>query len=199
MATAHKFYIKTKVNLNKLRAGTSKEVFNNFNEISDCIVHYCDDTNITYASLDISGKLYVHLVNVSILSVKLGMGLGLTLPELKILALGGLLHDIGKLYVPAKILNKPTKLDVKEKIEINKHVELGFNLLPENLQKNIVGEIVLNHHNVFNKDLGPLYNDYVFICGIADVVDAMLSYRPYKKPLPARMVIEEVKNKGGDF
>lgn len=131
---------------------------------------------------------YVHSVNVCILSILIGIGLGFTDEKLEKLSQAALLHDIGKTRIPLEILNKPGKLTDEEFEEIKKHSEYGYELLKNNENiSSVVRVSVLQHHiNEDEKSGYPLYllgnhlHQFAKIIHIADVYDALTSKRVYK-------------------
>ena len=131
---------------------------------------------------------YVHSVNVCILSILIGIGLGFNNENLEKLSQAALLHDIGKTKIPLEILNKPGKLNDEEFKEIKKHSEYGYELLKNNENiSSVVRVSVLQHHiNEDEKSGYPLYllgnhlHQFAKIIHVADVYDALTSKRVYK-------------------
>lgn len=129
-----------------------------------------------------------HSVNVSALTTMIGTLLQYPVDKLKELALGALLHDIGKVMLPLSLINKPTKLSSKEIESIQTHPTLGYEILDkcENLPP-CVKYIALQHHEKFlgggypSGIAGDEISEYARIVTIADVYDALLADRPYKK------------------
>lgn len=131
---------------------------------------------------------YVHSVNVCILSVLIGIGLGFNNEDLEKLSQAALLHDIGKTRIPLEILNKPGKLTDEEFEEIKKHSEYGYEILKNNENiSSVVRVSVLQHH--INEDeksgyplhlLGNHLHQFAKIIHVADVYDALTSKRVYK-------------------
>ncbi len=127
-----------------------------------------------------------HSERVTTLAMDLGRELELPPDEIELLHRGGLLHDIGKVGVPPSILDKPGKLTEEEFAVVKKHPSKGAEILEPipNLQKVI--PIVLQHHERFD---GKGYPDglsgesislHARILALADVVDALISDRPYR-------------------
>lgn len=131
---------------------------------------------------------FTHSINVSVLNISLGKKLGMDSDELKIIGLGGLFHDIGKMMIPDNVLNKPGKLTDSEYELIKKHVEYGYDIVkqykwfPEAAYK-----CVLQHHE---RSDGAGYPEglkdheitkYGKISAIVDVYDAITSDRIYHK------------------
>lgn len=176
---------------------------NNFIEIARSIETLLTYENIKYRNFSISGEPSQHAVNVAILNAQLGMcyNTGCIFD----LILGGLVHDIGKLYISSDILNKPGPLTNEERIEMAKHTDIGYNLLKNKIDNDNVMSIVRDHHKVINSLNNHIYIDEIkdnkekvlpLICGISDITDAMLSYRVYKKPLSIQETKDEFRNKG---
>lgn len=131
---------------------------------------------------------FIHSVNVAILAVFTGMGLGYGETKLKELALGGLLHDVGKMFIPKEILNKPTKLTEDEMEIMKSHSLLGFELLRKNPEISLlVAHTAFQHHERPNGTgyprglQGEEIHEYANIIAVADVYDALISDRPYRR------------------
>ncbi len=128
-----------------------------------------------------------HTRRVALRAVQVGEELGLTPGRLRALAIGGLLHDIGKLSVPARILKKPSGLDDEEFAVIKKHPEWGLKLLRElGGFSPAVHELVHNHHERLDGKGYPrgleeceLSLD-TRILTVCDVYDALVSRRVYR-------------------
>jgi HD-GYP domain-containing protein (c-di-GMP phosphodiesterase class II) len=121
------------------------------------------------------------------LAVRLGDALGLPPARLRVLALGGLLHDMGKLSVPTAVLTKPGPLDDAEFAEIRKHPEAGERLLRDlgGFAPSVL-RLVLDHHERLDGSGYPrgLRGDELDlptrILAICDVYDALVSDRVYR-------------------
>ena len=134
---------------------------------------------------------FQHSVSVSALAVAFGRVLNLPRAEIKELAMGGLLHDVGKAKVPGKILNKPGKLDDAEFAVMKNHAASTSTLLKD---VEGVSEIAFNaasqHHERYDGTGYPLglKGDEISLHGqmlaIVDVYDAITSIRVYHKGLP---------------
>lgn len=132
-----------------------------------------------------------HSVNVAILSSMIGLLCHYTKKDLDILTLGGLLHDLGKLIVPAEILDKTEKLDDNE-FDIVKHHPLAgarrIHAMENDLpHPDILAAIAYEHHEHIDgcgypRGLkGDQIHRFAKIVAIADVYDALTSERPYKR------------------
>ena len=128
-----------------------------------------------------------HTRRVAALAVEIGEQLGLSPSRLRSLAIGGLLHDIGKLSVPASILQKPGPLDEDEFAVVKTHPERGRELLSElGGFDESVGRLVLDHHERLDgtgyprgRRAGDL-DLATRILSVCDVYDALVSARVYR-------------------
>lgn len=130
---------------------------------------------------------YMHSVAVCALMIALSRQLKLSDEETREAGLAGLLHDIGKMAVPAEILNKPGKLTDAEFVSVKEHPAAGYQML---LEAKGVGSIALDvclHHHEkmdgsgYPKGLeGDQISLYARMGAVCDVYDAITSNRPYK-------------------
>lgn len=147
-----------------------------------------------------------HSDRVSEFSVLIGKHIGLSDSDIKILKIGGLFHDIGKIGVPDTILQKNSKLTDDEYSEIKNHPSIGSHILSTaSIFKDII-PIVKHHHERFDGHGYPSQlagNDIPYlarITAIADTFDAMTSKRSYRDALPLDVVIAEFERcKGSQF
>ncbi|HVC38024.1 MAG TPA: HD-GYP domain-containing protein, partial [Gammaproteobacteria bacterium] len=132
-----------------------------------------------------------HCLNVCILSIVFGLHLGLSNDSIAELALGALLHDVGKMRTPVSILDKPGLLTEDEFDIMKKHPVDGFNILrkDKNISEKCL-EIVQLHHERISGQGYPfgLKDDeipvHVRIVAIADVYDDITSNRVYHEGIP---------------
>lgn len=144
-----------------------------------------------------------HSSRVSIISYLIGREFNLNKESLKALRYASFLHDLGKLFVPSEILNKYGKLTEREFSLIKEHVVKSYEIIKDINLPEPTEKIILQHHERVNGSGYPngLKSDEILleakILAVADVIDAMLSNRPYRPPLEKEMVKEElIKNKG---
>ncbi len=122
-------------------------------------------------------------------SNEIGMALGLSNDELRTLAQGTLLHDIGKIGVPDSILRKQSELTAEEWVEMRKHVEYGFSMLKDIPFLKGASFLVLHHQEKYDGTGYPqglrreqiVMNARIF--AVADTYDSMTTDRPYRKAL----------------
>lgn len=140
---------------------------------------------------------YSHSLNVSVISAVIGTALGMSREAVSELAMGALIHDVGKMFVDKKILNKPERLTTKEFEEMKKHSELGFEYLCGHFDISENSKITaLQHHEKYdgsgypNELSGEDIHKYSRIVCVADVYDALMSDRPYRKAMLPSDVME---------
>ena len=129
--------------------------------------------------------------------------MGLAQDKIEGILMAGIIHDIGKLSIPAEILSKPTKLKEIEFSLIKVHSQSGYEMLKDVESPWPLAEIVYQHHERMNGSGYPrnLKGDEILIesqiLAVADVVEAMASHRPYRPTLGIEAALEEIeKNKG---
>lgn len=163
-------------------------------QLETSVIQIVDDIlsnkEILYDMVDIKSKddyTYGHSVNVAVLCVMLGRKIGAEKSYLKKLALGGLLHDFGKILVPDEILNKPDKLSKDEFDIIKQHPSQGYQIFKDHpLLTPISKVMILMHHEKVNGEGYPLgitknqIHEGARICSVCDVFDAMTSKRAYR-------------------
>ncbi len=142
---------------------------------------------------------FQHSVSVCALLVAFGRGMKLPREAIKEMAMGGLLHDVGKARIPDKILNKPAKLSDDEFSRMQSHVTQGVVLLQ---QTDGVSEIAMRvaaeHHERFDgtgypdKLVGEKISVYGQMAAIVDVYDAISSERVYHKGMPPTQALKKL-------
>lgn len=117
--------------------------------------------------------------------------------------IAGYLHDIGKISTPSEILSKPGKITSLEYEIIKTHVQCGYDILKKVDLEWPVAQIVYNHHERLdgsgypNGTLGNKIDTASRILMVSDVVEAMLSHRPYRPALALDTMLGELKKKDG--
>ncbi len=144
-----------------------------------------------------------HQKNVSQMATFIAQEMKLPKDKIEGIRIASLVHDIGKISIPSEILNKPTKLREIEFSLIKNHSQVGHDVLKSINFPWPVARIVLQHHERLNGSGYPnnLKYDKIMlearIIGVADVVEAMSSHRPYRPALGIDAALGEIsKNKG---
>lgn len=147
-----------------------------------------------------------HSFRVSKYSVLIGKSMGLSRNNLKILKVGSMFHDIGKISTPNNVLLKNERLTENEYFQIKSHPLIGSHILFPAIMYSKTIPIIKFHHERFDGNGYPVKLKgqeiplLVRIVTIADTFDAMTSKRPYREALSLDVVISEFeKNKGSQF
>lgn len=148
---------------------------------------------------NIDHELILHSYRVAQIAQQMGQAIGLSETKLNQLVAGALLHDIGKLYIPDKIVSKPARLTPDEYSKVKDHTVLGcYSDVADWLGDDRIREIIKYHHERFD---GTGYPDglsgkeiplFARIVCIADSFDAMRTNRGYNNPLTVYYALQEV-------
>lgn len=147
---------------------------------------YCDEYTV------------LHQIAVAKLGNQVGTILNLASEDMATLYAACLVHDIGKIGIPNELLLKPYELNKAELDLLRYHVELSAEILRNiRIEKEIV-EVVAQHHERIDGSGYPKHlaeiNFLSQILAICDVVDSMVTERPYRKALPFQLVEKELLN-----
>ena len=147
--------------------------------------------------------LSVHSAGVSRIAWHIGRALSLSKEQLGVLEIGALLHDIGKIGIPDRILHKPGDLSDEEYAVVKQHPGLGAEILSPFPELAPVVPAVKHHHERFD---GLGYPDSLradkipilarVVC-VADAFDSMTRERPYAPPIPAKAALAEIRRNAG--
>ncbi len=144
-----------------------------------------------------------HQERVAELAVMIGRRMGLDEQRLEGLRLGAMIHDIGKISVPSEILNRPGKLEPVMFNIIRVHPVVGYDIIRGIDFPWPLAEMVLQHHERYDGRGYPnnLKGEDILlearIWAVADVVEAMVSHRPYRPALGEAEAIDEIKQGKG--
>jgi putative nucleotidyltransferase with HDIG domain len=146
------------------------------------------------ATLDARDKYTAgHSAAVAIYARDIAVRMGLSEEEQELVHLCGLVHDIGKIGLPAGLLEKPGPLTLEERRQMEQHSEIGERILRNVDDYSEIADIVRSHHERIDGMGYPdgLHADEIpllaRIIGVADAYDAMTSDRPYREALPSRV------------
>lgn len=144
-----------------------------------------------------------HQRRVANLVQAIGWELGLDKDRVEGMRLGATIHDIGKIFVPAEILNRPGQLSKIEYAIVLTHPEAGYDIVKGIEFPWPVAEMILQHHERLDGSgyprglKGDQINLEARILAVADVVEAIASHRPYRPSLGLKAAVSEiVRNRG---
>jgi len=144
-----------------------------------------------------------HQKNVSQIATFIAQEMKLPQDKIEGIRISSLVHDVGKISIPAEILNKPTKLSEIEYSLIRGHPQTGYDILKSIEFPWPIAKIVLQHHERLDGSGYPknLKGDKIMlearIIGVVDVVEAMSSHRPYRPAFGIDAALKEIsQNKG---
>ncbi|MDJ0860887.1 MAG: two-component system response regulator [Gammaproteobacteria bacterium] len=148
----------------------------------------------------------LHVIRMSHYSRLLGLVVGMGQDEADVLFNAAPMHDIGKIGIPDRILQKPGKLDAEEWEIMKQHAEIGARIIGQHdsILLETARIIALSHHEKWNGRGYPagLEGEKIPLVGrivaIADVFDALTSVRPYKRAWPVDEAIELLKKEAGE-
>ncbi|MGD9568592.1 MAG: HD-GYP domain-containing protein [Sedimentibacter sp.] len=188
-------YYEFKMSSGKIKTSS----INQFSAIVDNLVtELLNKDDLTYNVLgfkNFDSYTFQHCLNVAVLSISMGISLGLNESRLHDLGMAGLLHDIGKMLIPIELLNKPGKL-TEEEFEIIKAHPINAVKQLKNLVSNDILRGIESHHEKVDGTGYPYGRkkdsiDYLGkLLAVCDVYDALTSDRPYRKATFPNEVIE---------
>ena len=192
----------------ELTESTGYEMRNIAEKIVDEVIDHGDIMLNLFDMKVYDSYTFFHCVNVTVLSVIIGMGVGFSKNKLVNLAYAALLHDLGKVFVPPEIINKPGKLTVEEFDIVKKHPQEGYDYIKNKFSTSITESTaagVLDHHERVNGSgypkgkKGKQISDIGRAIAIADVYDAFISDRPYRKGTYSVAAMEYIMGGGGTY
>ena len=137
------------------------------------------------------------------LACTIAQEMGLSGSQRDAIRMAGIIHDIGKISIPTEILIKPGRLTETEFSLLKAHPRVGYDILSEIEWLHPIAEIVLQHHERMDGSGYPqgLSGEDILlearILGVADVVESMGSFRPYRPALGIDIAMEEISNNKG--
>jgi PAS domain S-box-containing protein/putative nucleotidyltransferase with HDIG domain len=144
-----------------------------------------------------------HQRRVTQLATAIAGDMGLSDEKIDLIRMGSLIHDIGKIYIPAEILTKPTRLNDIELSLIKSHPLVGYNILKQVDFIPAIVDMVYQHHEKIDGSGYPLgiSGDEILlesrIITVADMVEAMASHRPYRAAMGTKAALEKIKQQRG--
>jgi len=144
-----------------------------------------------------------HQLRVAKLSLEIAGEMNLNKMQLDTIRIAAILHDIGKIYIPNEILNKPSALTETEYNMIKNHPVAGYDILKTIDFQMPIAKIIYQHHERMNGSgypQGLIGNEIMLearIVNVADVVDAMISQRPYRSSQSIEDALDEIETNAG--
>lgn len=144
-----------------------------------------------------------HQKHVGELATAIAKEMDLSEKQVNGIHLAAIIHDLGKIHIPAEILSKPGKLSSLEFMMIQTHPQEGYNILKDVKFPWPIADIILQHHEKLDGSGYPqgLKGDQILleakIITVADVVEAMSSHRPYRASLGIEAALNEIKRGRG--
>ncbi len=144
-----------------------------------------------------------HGRRVGLIAKAIGEELGWSSERCSSLELMGLVHDIGKISIPSEILTKPSRLTTIEMELLKRHPQAGYDILKDVSFKAPIAEVILQHHERLDGSGYPrgLKGEEILpearIISVADVLESMSSYRPYRLALGIEAATAEIKRGRG--
>jgi PAS domain S-box-containing protein/putative nucleotidyltransferase with HDIG domain len=144
-----------------------------------------------------------HQGQVAAIAYAIGKEMGWDEDRLQALRMAALVHDIGKISIPAEILTKSTTLNAQEWKLIKEHPEMGYKILKDIPFHWPIGEAVRQHHERLDGSGYPrgLKGNAILpgarILAVADIVDSMASERPYRSALGIEIALTEIEKQAG--
>jgi putative two-component system response regulator len=163
------------------------------------------ETIAALASVTVIGDPYTsgHQQRMASLACAIAEEMGLDPDRVDGIRVAGTLHDIGKIAVPAEILAKPRKLNELELGLVRMHSETSYEILREIEFQWPVAEMVYEHHERYDGTGYPrgLKGDEILlearVMAVADVLEAMISHRPYRPAHELEAALEEIESGSG--
>jgi HD-GYP domain-containing protein (c-di-GMP phosphodiesterase class II) len=140
-----------------------------------------------------------HQRRVADLAAAIAGEMGVPHEEIFAIHLAGVVHDLGKISIPAEILSKPGRLNEIEYSFIKTHPQSGYDILKDINFQWPVAEMVLQHHERMDGSGYPrgLKGEQILpgarILAVADVIEAMASHRPYRTGLGIESALQEIR------
>jgi len=144
-----------------------------------------------------------HSKRVTAFTIAIARAMGLSADQIRVIARGAFLHDIGKMAIPDAILRKPGALDPEEIAIMQEHCYRGYQILKRIPFLTEASEIVYAHQEKYDGTGYPrgLKGDQIplgaRIFSVADTLDAMTSDRPYRAKLPFEVARDEIQRWSG--
>jgi len=192
----------TKEAMKHLKVNQSYDMKKIYHAVNSLIDELIRNRNILINLIDIRAKneyIFAHSVNVTVLSVMIGIAMEYNQLKLKDLAAGAILHDIGKALFDQQILHKEEALNSQERESMKQHTALGFEILRKVSNYNLLSaHVALQHHEYYDGKgypramAGEDIVEFARIVSVANVYDKMTTDRDGHRRLPPSQAIEVI-------
>lgn len=173
------------------------------NNITHSLMHAISENDAVAMNIDAlkvcDEYTFKHSVDVATMAMIIAKKSGMSEQEIYQIGVSGLLHDVGKSQIPNEILNKESKLTEEEFTVMKNHTLFGYNILKEKSEiPNTIVAGVLQHHEKMNgrgyplKLSGTQISPYARVLSVADIYDALVTERPYKKGFSPHDALEMI-------
>lgn len=195
---------RVKEGIQYLYSNTESEEFSDTtNNIAGHLMRTITENNAIAVDIDalkVSDEYtFKHSVDVAAMAMIIAKKYGLSDREIYEIGVAGLLHDIGKSKIPPEILNKPGRLTDDEFAIMKQHSLIGYKILKDKADISEAVRLgVLQHHEKINGSGYPMgvasgkISIYARILAVADIYDALVTERPYKKGFSKRDAVEMI-------
>jgi putative nucleotidyltransferase with HDIG domain len=172
--------------------------------IVDCLAEQRHLATDIYSVLHHDYSTFTHSTNVAFYAVLLARELGISRQDYRRIAIGGLLHDIGKRHLQSNLINKPGGLTRQEYVEVQLHPRLGFEELATRSELNY-GQLMMvyQHHERIDgsgyptRVSGSEIHLWARLCSVVDAFEALTSDRPYRRSTSPQAAIEIMRRGAG--
>jgi len=178
------------------------------NTVSKIVEELLENKDLLIQLVDIRTKddyLFAHSVNCAVLATIVAAKMNYDYKQLKLLALGTLMHDIGMVTVPELVLKKPGDLTEEEFETVKKHPEYGYEIFKKtNLFDARAGAVILQHHERHHGQgyprglSGDKINHFAKIVSVVDVYDALTSEKFHREAYYPHQAVEMLIARGGE-
>ncbi len=192
------FFKKIQLQANRLK--TQKEYLRkNIHQLNRVMTGFIQAIALTVESRDPYTAGHQH--RVADLARAIATEMRLAPDQVECIQMAGIIHDLGKIYIPAEILNKPGRLSELEFTFIKNHPEVSYDIITKIEFPWPIDKIILQHHERMNGSgypfglKGPDIKLESRILAVADVVEAMTSHRPYRSAFSLEKALAEIDEK----
>ncbi|MGM0501203.1 MAG: HD-GYP domain-containing protein [Bacillota bacterium] len=180
------------------------EINRKIEEIMECVVANKDKLIHIQSVRNMDEYVFDHSVSTTVFSIKTALKMNMNRSLIKEIALGTMLHDIGKINIRTDVLEKTDKLTENEYEEVKEHVKYGYKLIKNEFEISSLAKYVVRFHHEKNDGSGypegrteDKLHQAVKIVSVCDVFDALTSDRPFRERWPNNKALDFIISKGG--